>query len=255
MNTLDSFSLKGKVAVVTGAGTGIGYGISKGLIEAGADIFAIYNSHYPTDLEHEAKKDNVGFYAVRMDLSCKENWHKVIEEAVNHFGKVDILVNNSGTVIRSPVLEHTAQEWNSVVQLNQNAVFFIAQAAAQQFVKQGTRGKIINIASMLSYLGGFNCCSYTASKHAVMGITRVMASELASKNINVNAIAPGWIKTNLSAPLREDQVRSKMVVDRIPAGHWGEIDDFKGVAAFLASSASDYITGVCIPVDGGYLVK
>lgn len=255
MHVMESMSLKGKVAVVTGAGTGIGLGIARGLCEAGASVVAVYATHAPDELEALASASGGGFLALRLDLAKKENWPLVVERAVERFGGLDILVNNAGICLRSPAIDHTEEEWDAVVQLDQKALFFLSQAAARQFVKQGGRGKIINVASMLSYLGGFNCASYAAAKHAVLGLTRVLASEWAAKGINVNAVAPGWIRTNLSAPLRADPERNQSVVARIPAGDWGEIDDFKGVAVFLASAASDYVTGVCIPVDGGYLVK
>lgn len=255
MHVLESLSLRGKVALVTGAGTGIGLGIARGLAEAGAAIAAIHQAHYPTELEEEIRRMDGKFLALALDLMRKESWPQAIDRTVAHFGRLDILVNNAGICLRSPALEHSEEEWDAVIQLDQKALFSLSQLAARQFVKQGSRGKIINVASMLSYLGGFNCCSYVAAKHAVLGLTRVLASEWAAKNINVNAVAPGWIKTNLSAPLRADPERNRSVIARIPAGDWGEIDDFKGVAVLLASSASDYINGVCIPVDGGYLVK
>jgi 2-deoxy-D-gluconate 3-dehydrogenase len=252
---LDYFGLTGKVAIVTGVATGIGKGISEGLLDAGVSLMGIYHSHEPKEIAEYAKERGAAFKAVKMDLSDESTWETVIPMAVEAFGRVDILVNNAGICLRSPAIDHTKQEWDSVVRINESAVFFLSQAAARQFVAQGSRGKIINIASMLSFLGGFNCCSYTASKHAVLGLTRVMASEWGSKKINVNAIAPGWIKTNLSAPLRKDADRSASVVARIPMGEWGNIEDFKGVAVFLASDASNYINGVTIPVDGGYLTK
>lgn len=255
MKVLESYNLSGKVAVVTGAGTGIGGGIAQGLVEAGASLFATYNTHYPTELEALAKENGVGFAAMQLDLYDKANWAKVVDEPVKAFGRLDILVNNAGTCLRSPAIEHSEEYWDAVIQLNEKALFFISQKAAQQFVKQGSRGKIINIASMLSYLGGFNCASYVASKHAVMGLTRVMASEWAQKGINVNALAPGWIRTNLSEALQKDPERNAAILARIPMGDWGVPEDFKGVAVFLASDASNYVTGVTIPVDGGYLVK
>ena len=179
----------------------------------------------------------------------------IIQKVLDCYGRLDILVNNAGICPRASALEYTEEMWDSIIQINQKAVFFLSQLAAKQFLKQGTRGKIINLASMLSYLGGFNTTAYTASKHAVMGLTKVLASEWGGMGINVNAIAPGWIKTNLSAALRADPKRDASVKARIPQGDWGEPEMFKGAAVLLASSAGDYINGVTIPVDGGYLTK
>lgn len=252
---LESFSLKGKTALVTGGGTGIGLGIAQGLAEAGASIACVYNSHRPVELEKYVTALGGGFLAIQKDLSRMEHLPSVFTEVVGTFGQVDILVNNSGICPRESALDYTEKMWDDIMQLNSKTVFFMSQMAARQFIKQGSKGKIINIASMMSYLGGFNTAAYTASKHAVAGITKVLASEWGGMGINVNAIAPGWIKTNLSAPLRADPNRNESVKARIPQGEWGEPEDFKGVAVLLASSASDYINGVTIPVDGGYLTK
>lgn len=193
--------------------------------------------------------------AVRRDLSKMENLSLLMQDVLRKFGRLDILVNNSGICPREAAINYSETTWDDVMQLNTKTVFFLSQLAARQFLRQGTGGKIINIASMMSYLGGFNTAAYTASKHAVAGLTKVLASEWGDKGINVNAIAPGWIKTNLSAPLRADPQRNESVKARIPQGDWGTPEDFKGVAVLLASPASDYINGVTIPVDGGYLTK
>ena len=189
------------------------------------------------------------------DLSKMENLSLLMQDVLRKFGRLDILVNNSGICPREAAINYSETTWDDVMQLNTKTVFFLSQLAARQFLRQGTGGKIINIASMMSYLGGFNTAAYTASKHAVAGLTKVLASEWGDKGINVNAIAPGWIKTNLSAPLRADPQRNESVKARIPQGDWGTPEDFKGVAVLLASPASDYINGVTIPVDGGYLTK
>ncbi|MDR3078351.1 MAG: SDR family oxidoreductase [Planctomycetota bacterium] len=251
----DDFSLKGKVAVITGGATGIGFGVASGLAEAGASIVCVHQRSDPGAIEKIALDCGGGFLAIQLDISRMENIPVLMEKTIKRFGRVDILVNNAGICPRQSALEYREKTWDDVIQLNQKAVFFLSQAAARRFVEQRTRGKIINIASMLSYLGGFNTAAYTASKHAVMGITRVLASEWGSLGVNVNAIAPGWIATNLSEPLRNDPGRDKAVRARIPQGEWGEPSDFKGVAVLLASAASDYINGVTIPVDGGYLTK
>lgn len=252
---LSCFSLVGKTALVTGGGTGIGYGIACGLADAGANIACVYNSHAPEALRCYCDERGVGFLPIKMDLSDMESLPSVVSQTIDTFGSIEVLVNNSGICPRNPVLDFTEKDWDDVIQLNQKAVFFLSQLVARQFVAQGTGGSIINIASMLSFLGGFNASAYTASKHAVAGITRAMASELGALGIRVNAIAPGWIKTNLSAPLRADPDRDSSVRARIPMGDWGDPENFKGVAILLASDASKYINGAIIPVDGGYLTK
>lgn len=252
---LDDFNLKGKVALVTGGATGIGLGIATGLAEAGASIACVYQQSDPGEIRSITEKNGGEFLGVQIDIARMENIPVLIQAVLTRFGRIDILVNNSGICPRQSALDYTEETWDNVIQLNQKTVFFLSQAVARQFRKQGSKGKIINIASMLSYLGGFNTTAYTASKHAVMGLTKVLASEWGGFGITVNAVAPGWIKTNLSKPLRDDPERDQSVKARIPQGDWGEPADFKGVAVLLASAASDYINGVCIPVDGGYLTK
>ncbi len=252
---LDCFVLNGKVALITGGGRGIGLGIARGLAEAGADVACVYNSHRPDELETYVKELGGEFLAVRRDLSEMESLPEVMRCVLERFGRLDILVNNSGICPREAALDYSEKTWDDIMQLNSKTVFFLSQLAARQFIEQKSGGKIINIASMMSYLGGFNTAAYTASKHAVAGLTKVLASEWGGRGINVNAIAPGWISTNLSAPLRADPQRNESVKARIPQGDWGTPEDFKGVAVLLASSASDYINGVVIPVDGGYLTK
>lgn len=252
---LEELALSGKVALITGGGDGIGGGITKGLAEAGAAIACVYRQHTPTAMQQYVESIGGRFLPIRADVSVMEELPGIIQKVLDCYGHLDILVNNAGICPRASALEYSEEMWDQIIQVNQKAVFFLSQLAAKQFIKQKTRGKIINLASMMSYLGGFNTTGYTASKHAVVGLTRVMASEWGSMGINVNAIAPGWIKTNLSAALREDPVRNESVKARIPQGDWGEPDVFKGVAVLLASSAGDYINGATIPVDGGYLTK
>ncbi len=252
---LSEFELSGKVALITGGGSGIGGGITKGLAEAGASIACVYNRHEPIEMQQYVESIGGAFLPIQGDVSVMEELPGIIQKVVDCYGRLDILVNNAGICPRASALEYTEEMWDSIIQINQKAVFFLSQLAAKQFLKQGTRGKIINLASMLSYLGGFNTTAYTASKHAVMGLTKVLASEWGGMGINVNAIAPGWIKTNLSAALRADPKRDASVKARIPQGDWGEPEMFKGAAVLLASSAGDYINGVTIPVDGGYLTK
>lgn len=252
---LEDFKLKGKTAIITGGGTGIGMGVLKGLAEAGADVACVYRENFPAEMKSYTEAIGRRFLPIRADLSRMESIPIVMKETIEAFGKIDILVNNAGICPRAAAIDYTEEMWDRVTRLNEKAVFFLSQATARRFEEQKTGGKIINIASMMSYLGGINTAAYTASKHAVMGLTRVLASEWGAKNIQVNAIAPGWIRTNLSEPLQKDPVRDKMVRDRIPQGDWGEPEFLKGVAVFLASAASNYVNGVTIPVDGGYLTK
>lgn len=252
---LDELSLKGKVALVTGGGSGIGSGITKGLAEAGADIACVYSRHEPVAMQAYVEGIGGRFLPIHADVSDMAQLPVIMEKVLAEYGRLDILVNNAGICPRASALEYTEEMWDSIIQLNQKSVFFLSQLAAKQFVKQGSGGRIINLASMMSFLGGFNTTAYTASKHAVMGLTRVLASEWGSLGITVNALAPGWIKTGLSAPLVADENRYNSVKARIPQGDWGEPDVFKGIAVLLASEAGSYINGATIPVDGGYLTK
>jgi 2-deoxy-D-gluconate 3-dehydrogenase len=251
---LDDFNLSGKVAIVTGCSTGLGQGMCYGLAEAGADIVGI---DYVDSPETKATIKDIGrrFLEIKADLSDLEPVEGIIQRTVETFGKLDILVNNAGIIRRADAIEFTEKDWDDVMNINIKTLFFLSQAAAQQFIKQESKGKIINIASMLSYQGGIRVPSYTASKSGVMGVTRLMANEWAKYNINTNAIAPGWMATNNTAPLRADPVRSKEILNRIPAGRWGTPSDLKGVAVFLASDASDYINGYTLAVDGGWLAR
>lgn len=251
---LDQFNLSGRVAIVTGCSTGLGQGMSYGLAEAGADIVGIDYVDFP---ETQATIEGMGrrFLEIKADLSGLEPVEGIIQRTVETFGKLDILVNNAGIIRRADAIEFTEKDWDDVMNLNIKTLFFLSQAAARQFIKQESRGKIINIASMLSYQGGIRVPSYTASKSGVMGVTRLMANEWAKYNININAIAPGWMATNNTAPLRADPVRSKEILGRIPAGRWGTPDDLKGAAVFLASDASDYVNGYTLAVDGGWLAR
>jgi len=251
---LDQFNLSGKVAIVTGCSTGLGQGMSYGLSEAGADIVGI---DYVDAPETQATIEGMGkrFLEIKADLSTLEPIEGIIRKTVETFGKLDILINNAGIIRRADAIEFTEKDWDDVMNINIKTLFFLSQAAAQQFIKQKSKGKIINVASMLSYQGGIRVPSYTASKSGVMGVTRLMANEWAKHNININAIAPGWMATNNTAPLRADPVRSKEILDRIPAGRWGTPADLKGVAVFLASDASDYINGYTLAVDGGWLAR
>ena len=247
------FSLEGKVALVTGANTGLGQGIAVALAEAGADI-AVAGYVAPTETEAMVKKTGRRFLSIDANLMSLEPITRVVGETVKGLGKIDILVNNAGMIRRADSLEFSEKDWDDVMNVNIKAVFFMCQAAGREFVKQG-HGKIINIASMLSFQGGIRVPSYTASKSGVAGITRLLANEWAAKNINVNAIAPGYMATDNTAQLRADEIRSKEILGRIPAGRWGEPKDVGGTAVFLASAAADYLNGAIIPVDGGWLAR
>ncbi len=252
---LEQFALTGKVAVVTGCGTGLGEGMALGLAEAGADIVGVGSRAE----QHRAKEgiESLGrsFLQVRADLSSISPVNEIIERTLERFGKIDILVNNSGIIRRQEAVDFTEKDWDDVMNVNLKSLFFLSQAVARQFIKQGSGGKIINIASMLSFQGGIRVPSYTASKSGVMGITRLLANEWAKHNINVNAIAPGYMVTNNTEALRNDPVRCGEILCRIPAGRWGLPEDLKGTVVFLASEASAYVNGFTIAVDGGWLAR
>ena len=255
MGVLDLFRLDGKVALVTGAGRGLGQGMAVGLAEAGADVAGL--DVIPLD-ETQAQVEALGrrSLAVSCDLrdSSVPELDKTVQEVASELGSLDILVNNAGIIRRTPALEFGEDYWDDVIQINLKALFFLSQAAGRVMVAQGG-GKIINVASMLSFQGGILVPSYTAAKSGVAGLTRALANEWAAKGINVNAIAPGYMATDNTAPIRSDPVRSEAILSRIPAGCWGEPEDLKGVVVFLASAASGYLHGSIVPVDGGWLTR
>ena len=252
---LDRFKLDGKVAVVTGAGRGIGQAYALGLAEAGADIAVV--DVIPMDETLDAVKA-LGRRAIgiKADLAKGEKEApKIVAKGVKALGRVDILVNNAGISRREPFLEHSAKNWNDVISINLSTPFFLSQAVARQMVKQGQGGKIINIGSMLSYQGGILIPGYAAAKGGIKSLTMLMANELSKYGICVNAIAPGYIATANTAPIRADKKRNKAILDRIPAGRWGTPDDLKGLCVFLAAPASDYVTGFMYACDGGWLAR
>lgn len=251
---LESFKLEDKVAIVTGASTGLGQGMAIALSEAGADIVGVDYVEM-SETEEKIKSNGGKFIEVIADLLSIEPCEGIVQKAVETFGRLDILVNNAGIIRREDAIDFSIKDWDDVMNINVKTVFFFSQLAAKQFIKQGSGGKIINIASMLSFQGGIRVPSYTASKSGVMGITRAMANEWAKYNINVNAIAPGYMATNNTAPLRADEKRSAEILARIPAGRWGTPEDLMGTVVFLASSASDYVNGYTIAVDGGWLAR
>lgn len=251
---LDAFKLSGKVAIVTGCDTGLGQGMALGLAQAGCDIVSV-NRKVPEQTAAGVKSLGRRFLAIQADLSRQEGLEEIVARTVTEMGRVDILVNNAGTIRRQDALSFSEKDWDEVVNLNLKTVFFLSQTVARQFVAQGSGGKIINIASMLSFQGGIRVPSYTASKSGVLGLTRLLANEWAGLGINVNAIAPGYMATNNTQQLRDDEQRSKEILDRIPAGRWGAPDDLQGPVVFLASSASDYVNGYTLAVDGGWLAR
>lgn len=246
---LDNFSLKGRVAIVTGSNAGLGQGICRAFVEAGALVAGV--SRRPST--ETAQMLGAGFHNIIADLSSSSVADGIIAQTVNRFGRVDILVNNAGLIKRCDSLDFSEEDWDSVLNVNLKTAFFLSQSAAKQFIKQGTGGKIINIASMLSYQGGVRVPSYTASKSAIRGVTMTLANEWARYGINVNAIAPGYMATNNTEALRQDEERSADILARIPAGRWGTPADLEGAAVFLASEASDYVNGFTLAVDGGWL--
>ncbi|MGB9686386.1 MAG: 2-dehydro-3-deoxy-D-gluconate 5-dehydrogenase KduD [Rectinema subterraneum] len=251
---LDSFKLDGKVAIVTGSSIGLGQGYCIGLAEAGADIVGVDYVESP-ETARIVRARGRRFLEIKANLMSIEPIQGIIDAAVKAFGHIDILVNNAGIIRRQDAIDFSEKDWDDVMNINIKTVFFLSQAAARQFIAQKTGGKIINIASMLSFQGGIRVPSYTSSKSAVMGLTRLLANEWAKYNINVNAIAPGYMATNNTAPLRADPTRSEEILSRIPAGRWGTQEDVQGAAVFLASSASDYVNGYTIAVDGGWLAR
>ena len=247
------FDLSGLTAIVTGASTGLGKGIALGLAEAGADVVLVdYVSSSGTADEITAMGRKA--IIIEANLATIEPIQYIMEMTTRTFGKVDILVNNAGIIRRTPAIEFSEKDWDEVMAINSKTVFFLCQAAARDMVKR-KYGKIINIASLLAFQGGITVPSYSASKGAVAQITKALANEWARDGITINAIAPGYMATNNTKALREDPVRSKAILDRIPAGRWGLPDDVKGAAVFLASHASDYVNGHVLVVDGGWMAR
>ena len=247
--------LTGKTALITGALQGIGEGIARTFARHGANLILLDISPEIEKLADELCGRGHRCTAVVADVRDPASVAAAIKRAKEKEGRIDILVNNAGLIRREDALEFSEKDWDDVMNLNIKSVFFMSQAAAKHFIAQGNGGKIINIASMLSFQGGIRVPSYTASKSGVMGVTRLMANEWAKHNINVNAIAPGYMATNNTQQLRADEQRSADILDRIPAGRWGLPSDLMGPIVFLASSASDYVNGYTIAVDGGWLAR
>jgi 2-deoxy-D-gluconate 3-dehydrogenase len=252
---LDSFKLDGKVALVTGAAQGLGQAMAIGLAEAGADIASLDRTGCEgTCAAVRALGRRYHENVIDLRQASVDDLNRVVAQVVKELGRLDILVNNAGIIRRTPALDFSEADWDDVLQINLKAAFFLSQAAARVMVPQG-HGKIINVASMLSFQGGITVPSYTAAKSGIAGITRALANEWAQRGLNVNAIAPGYMATDNTAPLRADPKRSASILDRIPAGRWGTPDDLKGAIVFLASAGSDYMQGAILPVDGGWLTR
>lgn len=248
------FDIKDKVAIVTGANTGLGQAICVAYAKAGAKVLGVARR---SCAETKAKIDAIGgiFNECTADLSSTTPIDNIIKTAIDLYGTVDILVNNAGIIKRADAVDVTEEDWDSVINVNQKVVFFLSQAFARIVFAQNKKGKIINIASMLSYQGGIRVPAYCASKSAVIGFTRSLCNEWASKGINVNGIAPGYMETNNTEQIRSDSKRNDAILERIPQGRWGRPEDIAGAAIFLASEASDYINGFTIAVDGGWLAR
>jgi 2-deoxy-D-gluconate 3-dehydrogenase len=252
---LDAFSLNGKAAIVTGSERGLGRGMAVALAQAGADILGVARAACAPETAAAVAAAGRTYVHLQADLASTEPVGRIVAGALEAFGRIDILLNNAGTITRNDALAFTEQEWDAVMNVNLRTVFFLCQAAARRFIEQGPGGKIINIASMLSFQGGVRVPSYTASKSGLRGITMLMANEWARHGICVNAIAPGYMVTDNTTNLRADRQRSAEILDRIPAGRWGLPEDLEGAAVFLASRASDYVNGTTLAVDGGWLAR
>jgi 2-deoxy-D-gluconate 3-dehydrogenase len=252
---LDSFRLNGRVAMVTGSSRGLGQGAAIALAEAGADV-ALLDRGDATDTADRIRALGRRVHPMRCDFAAAtpEELGVAVTEAIAELGGLDILVNNAGTIRRAPAADYPAEDWDEVLTVNLDAVFHLCQAAGRHMIGRGS-GRIINVASMLSFQGGILVPAYTASKHAVAGLTKALANEWASAGVTVNAIAPGYMATDNTAALRADVERERSIMARIPAGRWGEAADLQGSFVFLASEAAAYITGAVIPVDGGWLVR
>jgi 2-deoxy-D-gluconate 3-dehydrogenase len=251
---LEQFKLDDKAAIVTGAAQGLGQGIALGLAGAGADVAAVDildMSETHRQIESVGRRC-VTIHANLMDTGCIPT---IVDTTIAELGGIDILFNNAGIIRRAPITEFTEKDWDDVMNINIRTLFFLSQAVGKVMIDQGRGGKIVNTASMLSFQGGILVPSYTASKSAVMGLTRLLANELGAHGINVNAIAPGYMATENTRALREDPARNKAILDRIPAGRWGTPQDLQGVAVFLASAASQYVQGYTVAVDGGWLAR
>jgi 2-deoxy-D-gluconate 3-dehydrogenase len=251
---LDWFSLEGKIALVTGAGTGIGAGIAKGLARAGADVVCHDIGEQGKATSEEIKAMGRRSVALSADLSKREAQDQLVADAAKAFGRLDILVNNAGMIRRAPAVDYADADWDLLLEVNLSAPFRLSRRVGKLMIEQGG-GRIVNISSLLAFQGGILVPAYAASKGGVAQFTKALANEWATKNVNVNAIAPGYIATNNTAALRADETRSRQILERIPAGRWGTPEDIAGAAVFLCSAAAQYVTGHVLAVDGGWLAR
>ncbi len=252
---LDKFKLGGKIALVTGASGGLGQAMAIALAEAGADV--ICHGHLAGETDETCQTiEKIGrqTFAVFGDMSDKDVPKSLVEQAIEKFGRIDVLINNAGMIRRAPAVDFSEEDWATVLEVNLSSVFRLSQACGREMIKNGG-GKIVNIASLLSFQGGITVPAYTASKSGVAGLTKAFANEWAKHNINVNAIAPGYMRTNNTTTLRADETRNRQILERIPAGRWGEPKDLAGAAVFLSSAASDYLQGHILVVDGGWMAR
>lgn len=254
MNTVHLFDLTGKTALVTGCNRGIGKAMAEALAEAGADIIGVASSEFKEGNEIQAAILQTGrkFYPYQADLGDRSKLYAFIEQVKNDHPVIDILINNAGIILRQPAAEHSDEYWDKVLNINLDAPYILARELGKEMIARGS-GKVIFTASLLTFQGGINVPGYTASKSAIGGLVKALANEWAGKGVNVNAIAPGYINTDNTEALRNDPVRSKSILDRIPAGRWGLPEDFKGPALFLASEAASYVHGTILTVDGGWM--
>ena len=253
MGILDKFKLDNRIALVTGAATGLGAAIAIALAESGADVACHGNTRSPDGTCEAIAQTGRNGYPITGDLSDPKTPERLFEMTVERFGRIDILINNAGTIRRSPAVDYSDDDWATVIEVNLSSVFRLSKLVGKQMIESGRGGKIVNIASLLSFQGGITVPAYAASKGGVAQLTKALANEWAKHNINVNAIAPGYMRTTNTAALQADETRNRQILERIPAGRWGEPQDVAGAAVFLSSAASDYIQGHILVIDGGWL--
>ena len=250
---LEQFKLNERVALVTGASTGLGAAIAIALAEAGAQVACHGNTRSPESTCEQIKSSGGVAHAISGDLAQPETPTQLVAQTLERFGRIDILINNAGTIRRAPAADYSDEDWAAVIEVNLSSVFRLAKLAGKQMIERGSGGKIVNVASLLSFQGGITVPAYAASKGGVAQLTKALANEWAKHRINVNAIAPGYMRTTNTAALQADETRSRQILERIPTGRWGEPEDLAGAAVFLSSSASDYVNGHILVVDGGWL--
>ena len=250
---LDQFKLHDRVALVTGASTGLGAAIAIALAEAGAHVACHGNTRSPESTCNQITSAGGLAHAISGDLSQPETPQRLVVQTLERFGRIDILINNAGTIRRAPAADYSDEDWDAVIEVNLSSVFRLSRLVGRQMIERGNGGKIVNIASLLSFQGGITVPAYAASKGGVAQLTKALANEWAKHRINVNAIAPGYMRTANTAALQADETRNRQILERIPAGRWGEPEDLAGVAVFLSSSASDYVNGHVLVVDGGWM--